>query len=352
MWHEPHALLAEGDKLQDKLRCSVAKIDHPGRPVRLEASQLGNACARAEALALAIAGEKSWNDARFSHLAGVPTPRPRAYFERRLGPFKRSSYLLSDYIAGTSLYRFMRFERPTPNSSTISPGRWPPSGSSSMTCASGTTTSKPKTCWSIRTGKVWLIDFERMRRFRNRDRLRRRQVRDINDFFHPRNWRQNPAAAEVFRRELLKTPAVRETFAGPNGAEHPLAKPRHKDEPQFAVRHRVDPVPQCGRHDCRLHRIRARHGGRNSRGRLGFHRRHAAAGSRTGWLPDHPSACDDDIDFANWAESHAKHSWIFRLLPNEQLNSELGRQIQDAVAAEPREDGFRVLRTFFFAVNC
>ena len=43
-----------------------------------------------------------------------------------------------------------------------------------------------------------------------------------------------------------------------------------------------------------------------------------------------------------------RHAWIFRLLPNEKLNSELGRQIQDAVAAEPREDAFRVLRNIFF----
>ena len=59
-------------------------------------------------------------------------------------------------------------------------------------------------------------------------------------------------------------------------------------------------------------------------------------------------SCDDEIEFAIWAESQARHAWIFRLLPNEKLNSELGRQIQDAVAADPREDGFRVLRNIFF----
>ena len=32
MWNEPLALLSESNKLQDKLRCSVAKLDHPAGP--------------------------------------------------------------------------------------------------------------------------------------------------------------------------------------------------------------------------------------------------------------------------------------------------------------------------------
>jgi hypothetical protein len=32
IWCDPHALLSEANKLQDKLRCSVAKLDHPAGP--------------------------------------------------------------------------------------------------------------------------------------------------------------------------------------------------------------------------------------------------------------------------------------------------------------------------------
>ena len=172
--------------------------------------------------------EKSWNDARFLSSAGVPTPRPRAYFERRLGPFKRSSYLLLDYIAGTSLYRFMRFERPTDDFVRGLAAQVAAIWQQLDDLCLWHNDFKTENLLVDRHGKVWLIDFERMRRFHNRDRLRRRQIRDVHDFFHPCNWRQNPGAAEIFRRELLKTSAVRETLAGPNGAEHPLAKPRPK----------------------------------------------------------------------------------------------------------------------------
>jgi hypothetical protein len=58
--------------------------------------------------------------------------------------------------------------------------------------------------------------------------------------------------------------------------------------------------------------------------------------------------CDDEIEFAKWADGHAQHPWIFRLFPNEQLNAELSRQVQIALAAEPEADGFRIFRNPYF----
>jgi (heptosyl)LPS beta-1,4-glucosyltransferase len=348
MWHDPHALLSESNKLQDKLRCSVAKLDHPAGPFVWKHSNWGTLARTLKRSLSQSPAEKSWNDARFLSSAGVPTPRPRAYFELRLGPFKRSSYLLLDYVAGTSLYRFMRFERPTDDFVRGLAGQVAAIWQQLDDLCLWHNDFKTENLLVDRHGKVWLIDFERMRRFHNRDRLRRRQIRDVHDFFHPRNWRQNPGAAEIFRRELLKTPAMRATLAGPNGAKHPLAKPRPKINRNTQLvtvlisgRNAADTIVAC------VDSVRD----------MADEILVADSGSIDGTLPLLQEldgcriiqrSCDDEIDFATWAESQARHGWIFRLLPNEKLNSELGRQIQDAVAAEPREDGFRVLRNIFF----
>jgi glycosyltransferase involved in cell wall biosynthesis len=55
----------------------------------------------------------------------------------------------------------------------------------------------------------------------------------------------------------------------------------------------------------------------------------------------------EDAEFEAWAHGEATHPWILRLLPCEQLNPELARQVQDMAADKPTEIGFRVARTHF-----
>ena len=45
----------------------------------------------------------------YLHNHGIPTPRPRATVNFRIGPWTYRSYLVSDYVEGTSLYRYIRF---------------------------------------------------------------------------------------------------------------------------------------------------------------------------------------------------------------------------------------------------
>ena len=76
------------------------------------------------------------------------------------------------------------------------------------------------------TGKVWLIDLEMVRHYRKLDRWRKRQARELNDLLHPRNWRANPGAAEVFRQELLQTTAGQQFLRSRHGDGHIVSCPR------------------------------------------------------------------------------------------------------------------------------
>jgi hypothetical protein len=57
---------------------------------------------------------------------------------------------------------------------------------------------------------------------------------------------------------------------------------------------------------------------------------------------------DDDATFLTWAAHQATHPWVLLVHPDEQLNPELGRQVQDVTASDPNKDGFRIWRAIYF----
>ncbi|MEX2091369.1 MAG: lipopolysaccharide kinase InaA family protein [Pirellulales bacterium] len=350
IWRTPHALLASSEKLQEKLRCTVARIEHPVGMFTWKHHNWGTLRRTVKKSLAQSPAKKSWLDSHYLEAAGIPTPRTRAYLEKRIGPFQRCSYLLIDYIAGTSLYRLMRFESPSADLVEHLAAQVAAIWQQLDDLGVWHNDFKTENFVVDRNGKVWLIDFERLRRFRagERDHLRERQIKDARDFLHPRNWRSEPAAAEVFRRAIAATPAAQQTLAGPRGAEHPLGRPLgavNRSEQLVTVlissRNAADTIVGC------LESVRD----------MADEILVADAGSTDGTLElvrkfggcrVIESTCTDPVVFETWAHDNAKHDWILRLRPDERLNGELSRQVQDLLATEPPEDGFRIAQTVYF----
>jgi hypothetical protein len=344
IWHNPDILLSESELLQDKLRCTVARIDHATGPFVWKHHNWGSWQRAIGRLFAPSVSRTSWSYATLLLEAGVATPRPRAYLERRIGPLQRCSYLLTDYVAGTSLYRLMRYVRPTSeyvrHLAQLVASIWQQLDELCL----WHNDFKTENLLVDPASKVWLIDLEKSRRFRNRNSARQRQALDAARLFHPRNWRASPWAAEVFRQEILKTRAAIETLASPLGIGHPLNQPvstsnlksqlvtvmipcRNAQETIGAcidsVRDTADEilVADRGSSDATLHRVR-------ESGDCRVIQRHD----------------EDEVAFERWANCQASHPWVLRVLPNERLDAELSKQVQDITASEPAADGFRVLR--------
>jgi hypothetical protein len=348
IWRDPHALLTEGVKLQDKTRCTVVRLDDPAGPFVWKHHNWGTIRRTIKRSLSRSTARKSWLDGLFLSDAGVPTPRPRAIMERQLGPFQRCSYILTDYVPGTSLYRLMRFGRPTPAMIQDLARQVASIWQQLDDLRVWHNDFKTENLLVDPQGKLWIIDLERTRRYHNVDRMRRRQARDVADLLHPRNWRAHPEASDIFRRAILQTPAAAATLAGPQGIGHPLSRPvpainRSSQLVTVLVpcRNAAETILTC------LDSVRD----------MGDEILVADAGSTDHTLDlvrefggcrilEQPSA--DDAYFEAWAQSHARHDWILRILPNEQLNPDLARQVQDKLATEPREDGFLVSRSFHF----
>jgi hypothetical protein len=344
IWCEPQAPLAQGELLQDKSRCTVTRIDHMGSQFVWKHHNWGSWQRAIGRILSPSVSRKSWDDSTFLHRAGVPTPCPRAFLERRFGPFQWSSYLLTDYIAGTSLYRLLRYVRPTAEYVRHLARQVADIWQQLDELCVWHNDFKTENLLVDPASNVWLIDFEKMRRFRDRQSARRRQACDAGRLLHARNWRATPWAAELFRQEILKTPAAIETLAGPLGMGHPLSRPvppinqpSHLVTVMIPCRNAADTIEATieSVRDMADEILVAVPGSAHTT----IARVRSVGGCRIV-----QRSTDDSVAFETWANGQASHSWILRLLPNERVDAELSKQVQDTIAAGPKTDGFRVIR--------
>jgi tRNA A-37 threonylcarbamoyl transferase component Bud32 len=199
-------LLFASSPLQIKDRCIAARYDHATGPLLIKQHIWGGA-----GRTLRSVGRKTsaWSCARFGlqlHSLGIRTPLPRAYFEQRLGPWGLRSYLVTDYVEGTSLYRFIRFGSHSTNDLQYVARQVAAVWQQMVDAGISHNDLKPENFIVDAKLGVWLIDLEKVRLNESRERQRNRCVFDVKNFLHMRSWHRQAAAREIFRAEFLRTP--------------------------------------------------------------------------------------------------------------------------------------------------
>jgi hypothetical protein len=347
LWNDPDELLKQ-QVLQDKLRCTVARVDESFGTFTWKRHSWGGAWRAVRRCLSRSTARKSWLDGRFLHERGVSTPQPRLFLERRLGPFKGRSYLLTDFVPGTSLYRYMRFRHPSADEiddfAQQTAAIWQRLADLQIQHNDFQTENllvDPR-------GKLWLIDLERLCRNQAGERARRKQISDLDRLLHPRNWRAKPESAAVFRREILKTAAGAKILADAPTDDHPLKRPIdtvNRDSQLVTVlictRNAEATIGKCLRsvHDMADEILVADAGSTDNTLQLVRQFGGCRIIERRGL---------SDTEFARWASLQARHPWILRIEPDEQLSAELAREIQYVLASEPADDAFQVLQTVCF----
>jgi hypothetical protein len=202
---DPDQLLARAEPLQIKDRCTTARLDHDAGPLLIKRHDWGDWRRTARMLMRAPTSRVSAAVGVRLVEQGIPTPRPRASVECGLGAFGVRSFLLTDFIEGTTLYRFIR-------QGSFSPGDLVRLGQQLaniwqrlIDLGVSHNDLKPENFIVDPNLKVWVIDFERPRWHRDEAGLRQRHLADLARFLHVRSWHMRPEAAEPFRRELLRT---------------------------------------------------------------------------------------------------------------------------------------------------
>ncbi len=357
LWRDPQALLSSGQTLQHKPRCTVVKLTHPAGEFLLKRHNWGGPIRTLKKSLRRPPAWQCWLDGCFLSDAGISTPRPRACVQRRAGPIGTTSHLLTDFIPGTTLYRQLRFTRLTEGTLRLLAEQvaavWQQLNDLRVTHND----LKTENFQIDHQGRVWLIDLEKMRRHKSGDEIRQRQAIDLTRFFHPRNWRTNPAAAEVFRQHLLATRAGAILATSLKTTLHPLVTPRPVDNrpcqlvtaviPTQNSAHTIGPclesivdfadeilIADAGSTDETLAIVR-QHLGPIATGRCKILQHHFA----------------DEAEALQRAIERATHPWILQLLPDERVGPDLAKEIQDALASDPQVDGFRMTRRYYFWDN-
>ncbi|MBU2621162.1 MAG: hypothetical protein KKD92_02440 [Proteobacteria bacterium] len=107
----PDAVLKEGRKLKDGNSSTVYLIELSGRLFVAKRYNMKNMW---HALRRACRQSRAWVSWRNAHLlksVGVNTPNPVAMMEKRLGPFRSVSYILTEYIDGTDTYHLLNSDK-------------------------------------------------------------------------------------------------------------------------------------------------------------------------------------------------------------------------------------------------
>jgi len=147
--------------------------------------------------------EHSWRNAHRLLSLGIPTPRPIAAVEERLGPVRRRAWYLSEYLPGTLLSDWFgsRIDLNEGDADLLDQIERCFRLMYENRIAHGDTKA---TNWIIVDGKLHLIDLDAMRQFgrdATMERLHRKRFdRDIRRFL--RNFEDTPAIAREFANRL------------------------------------------------------------------------------------------------------------------------------------------------------
>lgn len=209
IWRDVDRLVFSATPLQVKDRCIVARYDHAEGALLVKRHTWGGIW---RTVRMAWREPSARRCARLGwYLAerGIPTPRPRAYVEHRLGPIGYLSYLFTDFVEGMSLYRYIRFGGPNAEVVEHLARQIASIWQRLVELGLNHDDFKPENFIVDRSLGVWLIDLERIRHDRSNKRREQRQIADVKNFLHMRGWHHRPEARDIFRRAFLDTASGR-----------------------------------------------------------------------------------------------------------------------------------------------
>jgi tRNA A-37 threonylcarbamoyl transferase component Bud32 len=111
---DPDAWLEQGVPLKRGRSATLARVELEGRKLvikRYNIKSAGHALSRAWRPSRAW---HSWVEAHRLRFLGIPTPRPLALIERRLGPLRGRAWLITEYCAGPNLQERLTGEQTLP----------------------------------------------------------------------------------------------------------------------------------------------------------------------------------------------------------------------------------------------
>lgn len=200
-------LLLESRPLQVKDRCVVGLHERGAAPLMIKRHSWGEWHRTIRMAFRESAAHRCARVGKYLHKVGLPTPQPRAEVEHHVGPWAYRSYLVTDFVPGESLYRFIRFQSHDQESLRHIARQVAEIWQRLVTLGVSHNDFKPENFIVGEDRRVWLIDLEKVHL---RDRAARQQTRqmfDVRNLLHIRNWHHQAEARAIFAEAFLHTPS-------------------------------------------------------------------------------------------------------------------------------------------------
>lgn len=195
---DPARLLFASNPLQVKDRCIVARHETDAGLLLVKCHNWGSMWRTIRMAFRETAGHHCAMLGLYLHRQGILTPRPRAYVDCRFGPWNYKSYLVSDYVEGESLYRYIRFGVQTEDELEHIARQVVRIWRQLVEMGASHNDMKPENFIVDSNSDVWLIDLERVRLRGSARRQRERQLFDVRNFLHMRGWHRRAKARAIF----------------------------------------------------------------------------------------------------------------------------------------------------------
>ena len=139
---------------------------------------------------------RSWRNAHLLRFYGIPTVRPLALLERRLGPLRRQSYFISEYVEGTRAWDYFLSEDVPEAERAQSAKRLLVQLHRLARFRIGHGDMKAHNFIIMPGGMPVLLDLDAMKQYRSGFWYRTARRKDIERFL--RNWEGNPQVRKLF----------------------------------------------------------------------------------------------------------------------------------------------------------
>jgi tRNA A-37 threonylcarbamoyl transferase component Bud32 len=196
---DPDSVISSSRLLKDGNSATVALAEVNGKLLAIKRYNIKNFGHALKRCSRNTRAWSSWLNAHRLELLGIPTPKPIAFLERRWGPFRSTSYYISEYIDGTDLYRLITSDRSKEiniESLSIKFGEM----LKLFADANMSHGDFKATNFIVADEKLYIIDIEGMREHSCRWSLRRSLKRDCRRFM--KNWKNMPEVARIFQNQI------------------------------------------------------------------------------------------------------------------------------------------------------
>ncbi len=198
---DPDSVISSSRLLKDGNSATVALAEVNGKLLAIKRYNIKNFGHALKRCPRNTRAWSSWLNAHRLELLGIPTPKPIAFLEKRWGPFRSTSYYISEYINGTDLYRLITSDRSKEiniESLSIRFGKI----LKFLANANMSHGDFKATNFIVAGEKLYIIDIEGIREHSCRWSLRRSLKRDCRRFM--KNWKDMPEVARIFQDQIRK----------------------------------------------------------------------------------------------------------------------------------------------------